>query len=195
MARLELITTIRAPAQRCFDLARDIDLHVRSMTPSGETAVAGRTSGLIGMGEEVTWRARHFGVMHEHCSRITAFEPPGHFRDSMVRGRFRLFEHDHFFVESEPGVTVMRDVIHFASPLGLVGAIVDVLFMSAYLHDLIGARNAVVKQAAESFGSDPGAGEQAVSAVPDEWSQPARSATARERDPRNSSWRSAGRGA
>ena len=36
MARLELVTLIRAPAQRCFDLSRDIDLHVRSMTHSGE---------------------------------------------------------------------------------------------------------------------------------------------------------------
>jgi ligand-binding SRPBCC domain-containing protein len=162
VARLELVTTIRAAAQRCFDLSRDIDLHIRSMTHSGETAVAGRTSGLIGMGEEVTWRARHFGVMHEHCSRITAFEPPGHFRDSMVRGRFRLFEHDHFFVESQPAVTVMRDVIQFASPLGPLGAIVDVLVLRAYLRNLIEARNAVIKKAAESVPSGHGAGERAV---------------------------------
>jgi ligand-binding SRPBCC domain-containing protein len=162
VARLELVTTIRAPALRCFDLSRDIDLHVRSMTHSGESAVAGRTSGLIGMGEEVTWRAKHFGVMHEHCSRISAFDPPGHFRDSMVRGRFRSFEHDHFFVESEPGVTVMKDVIDFASPMGPLGAIVDALFMRAYLRGLIEVRNAVIKEAAESIPSGHGAGERAV---------------------------------
>ena len=162
MARLELVTLIRAPAQRCFDLSRDIDLHVRSMTHSGERAVAGRTSGLIGMGEEVTWRARHFGVMHEHCARISVFDPPAHFRDSMVSGRFRRFEHDHFFAESEPGVTLMRDVIDFASPLGPLGAIVDALVMKAYLRKLIATRNVVIKHAAESISSDHGAPERAV---------------------------------
>jgi ligand-binding SRPBCC domain-containing protein len=148
--RFELVTTIAAPAARCFDLSRDLDLHLRSFAHTDERAIAGRTSGLIGMGEEVTWRARHFGFTHEHRSRITAFDAPRHFRDSMVRGRFRSFEHDHFFAESEPGVTVMTDVIAFASPLGPLGRLVDRLVMTAYLRRLIQGRNAVIKDAAES---------------------------------------------
>ena len=94
--RIELVTTIRAPRRVCFDVARSLDLHVKSLAHTGERAVAGRTSGLIELGEEVTWRARHFGLVHHHTSRITAFAAPAHFRDSMVRGRFRVFEHDHF---------------------------------------------------------------------------------------------------
>src|SRR5438045_2573161 len=108
MPTLVLETTIAAPRPRCFDLSRDLDLHLRSMTESGERAVAGRLSGLIGMGEEVTWEARHFGLTHQHTSRITAFDPPAHFRDSMVRGRFARFEHDHYFLEQSGG-TLMRD--------------------------------------------------------------------------------------
>ena len=41
----------------------------------GQVAVGGRTSGLIGLGEEVTWRARHFGVTQHLTSKITAFDP------------------------------------------------------------------------------------------------------------------------
>lgn len=132
MPRLELTTAIRAPRERCFDLSRDLDLHQASMAASGERAVAGRTSGLIGLGEEVTWRAKHFGVTHEHCSRITAFARPEHFRDVMLRGRFKRFEHDHYFTERD-GSTVMRDLIVFESPLGPLGRLVDVLVLSAYL--------------------------------------------------------------
>ena len=84
---------------RCFDLSRDLDLHKASMSASGEEAVAGRTSGLIGLDEEVTWRAKHFGVMHEHSARITAYDRPRHFRDVMAKGRFKRFEHDHLFEE------------------------------------------------------------------------------------------------
>jgi ligand-binding SRPBCC domain-containing protein len=125
------------------------------MRDSGERAVAGRLSGLIGLGEEVTWRARQFGLTHEHCSRITAFDRPAHFRDSMVRGRFDRFEHDHYFAESD-GVTVMRDVIDFASPMGVLGRVVDTLLLARYLRGLIEARNRVIKEAAEQAGAARG---------------------------------------
>ncbi len=62
MTRIELSTHINAPIERCFDLARSIDLHMESTKQTGEQAIAGRTSGLIGLGETVTWRAKHLGV-------------------------------------------------------------------------------------------------------------------------------------
>jgi ligand-binding SRPBCC domain-containing protein len=154
VARIELSTRIRASRERCFDLSRDIDLHLASMEDSGERAIAGRTSGLIGAGEEVTWEARHFGIRHEHCSRITAFDPPAHFRDSMVRGRFKRFEHDHFFEDGGDGVTLMRDVIEFVAPFGVLGRAVDRLFLRSYLERLIRVRNQVIQRAAENGRAD-----------------------------------------
>ncbi|HEY5752324.1 MAG TPA: hypothetical protein VIT21_04185 [Chthoniobacterales bacterium] len=62
MPGIELVTRVVAPAQRVFDLARSIDLHSNSATGTGEQAVASVTSGLIGLGQEGTWRARHFGI-------------------------------------------------------------------------------------------------------------------------------------
>lgn len=151
MATLELVTLIRATPERCFDLSRDIDLHLRSMQASGERAIAGKTSGLIGLGEEVTWQARHFGVLHAHRSRITAYDLPRHFRDVMMEGRFARFEHDHFF-EPAGGATRMRDVLVFESPLGILGRIVDVLFLKSYLSRLIVQRNEVIRREAEKAG-------------------------------------------
>lgn len=148
MPRIELTTRVAAPPERCFDLSRDLDLHLRSMTHTGEEAVAGRTSGLIALGEEVTWRARHFGVVHEHTSRITAFDRPKHFRDSMVAGRFRKFEHDHFF-GSDGTDTVMTDVLDFEAPFGVVGRVVSALFLRHYLARLLEQRNAIIKHEAE----------------------------------------------
>lgn len=148
MPRFELCTLIRAPRERCFDLSRDIDLHVRSMAESGERAIAGCTSGLIGLDEEVTWEARHFGVLHRHRSRITEYDRPRHFRDIQVEGRFARFEHDHFFDEVEAG-TEMRDVLAFESPLGPLGKVVDWLVLGRYLERLINERNEVIRAAAE----------------------------------------------
>jgi ligand-binding SRPBCC domain-containing protein len=145
---VEVVTEVKAPAARCFDLARDLDLHVRSMAGTGERAVAGRTSGLIGPGEEVTWEARHLGVTQRFTSRITGFDPPSYFRDEMVRGAFKSFVHDHHFGE-QGGRTKMRDVVRFESPCGVLGRLVDRLFMAGYLRRLLARRSAAIKIAAE----------------------------------------------
>ncbi|MBC8451170.1 MAG: SRPBCC family protein [Planctomycetes bacterium] len=150
MARIELSTEIQAPLERCFDLARDLDLHKRALRASHEEAIAGRTSGLIEKGETVTWRARHFGVWHEHTSEIVGFEPPTFFRDEMIQGRFREFVHDHYFQATETG-THMRDVLVFRSPLGPLGALVDKLVMKAYLQQLLAKRNEQIRREAEAL--------------------------------------------
>ena len=149
MAEITLVTEIKAPIERVFDLSRSIDLHTASVSHTGERAVAGVTSGLISLGEEVTWRARHFGVWQNLTSRITAFDPPTHFRDTLVRGAFRRFDHDHFFSQRE-GVTLMRDVMDFESPLGIFGRMVDWLLLGSYMRRLLATRNSFIKGAAET---------------------------------------------
>jgi ligand-binding SRPBCC domain-containing protein len=119
------------------------------MAHTSERAIGGKTSGLIGMGEEVTWEGRHFGVLHTHTSRITRFDCPRHFRDEMIRGRFRRFVHDHYFEPATSG-TRMLDVLEFNSPWGPLGWIVDNLVLTKYLRRLLQERNTIVRRAAES---------------------------------------------
>jgi ligand-binding SRPBCC domain-containing protein len=149
VARIELLMRVAAPVERCFDLARSIDLHQLSTAATGERAVAGRTSGLIGPGEEVTWRARHLGVWQTLTSRITAYERPVHFRDSQVRGAFRRFDHDHFFAR-EGDATVLRDVFDYDAPLGLLGRAAERIFLTAYMRRFLVERNRVLRVVAES---------------------------------------------
>jgi ligand-binding SRPBCC domain-containing protein len=149
MHTIQIVTWIAAPPERCFDAARDLDLHQKSMAHTGERAVAGRTSGLIEMGEEVTWRARHFLVTQHFTSRITAFDRPRHFQDSMQRGAFRSFVHDHTF-EARGGGAAMTDVLAFAAPLGILGRIAEVLVLRRYLTRLLESRAKVIKEAVEA---------------------------------------------
>lgn len=149
MPVIELATSIAAPVERVFDLARSIDLHTASTSSTGERAIAGVTSGLIGLGDEVTWRARHFGVWQSLTVRITAFERPAHFADVMVRGAFRRMEHQHYF-ESSAGGTIMREVFTYESPLGILGRLADSLFLESYMRSFLIERNRVIKDTAES---------------------------------------------
>jgi ligand-binding SRPBCC domain-containing protein len=149
MPIIELFTFINAPAEMCFDLARDIDLHIASTQGTDEKAVLGVTSGLISLGEEVTWEATHFGFRQRLTSRITSFDRPRHFRDSQVSGAFRRFDHDHFFTVNSGG-TVMRDVFDYESPLGLLGRCADRWFLRSYMSRLLKKRAHVIKAAAET---------------------------------------------
>ena len=149
MPILALRTAIDAPHERVFDLARSIDLHAASMASSRERAIAGVTTGLIGLGESVTWRARHFGIPFRLASLITICDPPRRFRDEMVWGPFKRFSHDHVF-ESQGDATVMHDIFDYESPLGPLGWLADRLFLEAYMTRLLQARNATLKAVAES---------------------------------------------
>ena len=151
MAIIELTTEIDAPISRVFDLARSIDLHTDSTSKTGEHAVAGVTSGLIGAGEEVTWRARHFGVWQSLTVRVDMYDPPTHFSDRMLRGAFRQMVHHHYFASTSRGTT-MRDVLEFHSPFGVLGRIVDAFVLKRYLRSFLVERNRVIKATAESDG-------------------------------------------
>jgi len=149
MPIIKLETKINAPVERVFDLARSIDLHKATMTKYEEKVIAGVTAGLINLDESVTWEATHFGVRQKLTSKITAFERPRHFRDSMVKGAFKRFDHDHFFEESG-GQTLVKDVFDYDSPLGILGKIADALFVEKHLREMLEERNQIIKTIAES---------------------------------------------
>jgi ligand-binding SRPBCC domain-containing protein len=134
-------TELTAPIEVAFDLSLDIDLHLASMSPSGERAIAGVTTGRIGLGEEVTWRARHFHIPFTMTSRITELDRPNRFVDEQVGGPFRSFRHEHQFAEIGGGCR-MTDRVRFVAPFGPIGRIVERALLGRYLRRLIETRNA-----------------------------------------------------
>lgn len=143
-----LYTTIEAPIQVVFDSARSIDVHELSTAKTNEKAIAGRTSGLCELGDEVTWRAKHFGIYQTLSSKITQFKAPFYFQDRMVKGAFAFMEHDHFFDEKD-GTTLMKDVFVYGAPYGFFGRLFDKLVLKKYMIKLLTTRNHVIKEVAE----------------------------------------------
>ena len=104
---------------------------------------------MIGLGEEVEWRARHFGLWMKMKVRITAWDFPVYFQDAMVKGPLAYFCHDHSFQESDSG-TVMTDEIKFASRVPVLGRMIDALVLKNHFLKLISVRNDLLKAIAES---------------------------------------------
>lgn len=148
MTTIKLTTTIKAPINKVFDLARNIDIHKLSTSKSKGTAIDGVVSGLINKGETVTWRGKHFGIYLTHKSIIPEMQIPTYFVDEMLEGRFKKFKHTHTFQEINGG-TIMTDKIEYETPFGLVGKLFDTTILKKHLTHFIKERNDFMKQLAE----------------------------------------------
>jgi ligand-binding SRPBCC domain-containing protein len=150
MTRFEVTTAVAAPPRCVFDVSLRIEVHTASMADFGERAVDGVTSGRMKLGDTVTWQARHFGLRWRMTSLISACDPPGYFVDEQVTGPFKRWRHAHHFVPDGNGGTLMRDVVEFAAPLGLLGTVAERTVLDWYMPRLIRVRNDHVRTTAEA---------------------------------------------
>ncbi|EFM12691.1 conserved hypothetical protein [Paenibacillus curdlanolyticus YK9] len=149
MIQVKTEIEIDAPIDVCFRLARDITVHTETVWKhTRERAVAGVTSGPIGLGETVTFEATHFLVRQKLTSRIVAYEEPTLFIDEMQRGAFKQLKHIHAFRQAGQK-TIMTDILHFSAPLGPLGWMAERLVLQHYMKRFLIDRNERLKQMAE----------------------------------------------
>jgi ligand-binding SRPBCC domain-containing protein len=149
MPVIELTTSIEAPIERVFDLARSVDAHTASTSQSKERAIAGRTSGLMEENETVTWEATHFAIKQKLTVKMTRLNKPKEFEDEMISGAFSKMKHTHSF-RTEQNHTIMSDRFEFDAPLGILGRIAEKLFLTKYMKSFLLKRNSELKEMAES---------------------------------------------
>jgi ligand-binding SRPBCC domain-containing protein len=140
---------IRAPIKICFDLARNVDIHIQTTKKTKERAVDGVTEGLLEKGDTVTWEATHFGIRQRLTAEVTLMEKPYKFVDIMLKGAFASFTHTHEFKEVEGG-TFMIDTFNYKAPFGIIGILADKLFLRSYMIKFIGDRAEALKKIAEN---------------------------------------------
>jgi ligand-binding SRPBCC domain-containing protein len=154
VAVVEVVTVVDAAPAVVFDLELDVDVHAASLPGSGETATTSAASRRLGPGDEVTFRARHFGVRWTMTSRITAYDRPSRFVDEQVRGPFSAMRHEHRFESHGDAGTRMTDRMTVVAPLGPLGAVVTRLVLAPYLRRLLERRAAHVERVAELRAAD-----------------------------------------
>ena len=145
MFRLKESIHVNAPIERCFLLATNIALVEQTIELK---PVEGKTSGLIVGGDRLVWRGWKFGLPAMHETLITAYERPKFFQDTMGRGRFKFFQHDHHF-ERIDGHTVMWDIVRFSMPLGPLGKLVGKHVVVPHVLKLMLRRMELLRRVAE----------------------------------------------
>jgi ligand-binding SRPBCC domain-containing protein len=149
MTTIRLTTIINAPAGRCFDLSRSVNLHLLSTKATKEKVVAGRSAGLMEKDETVTWEAIHFGIRQRLTTKIMEMRSPYYFSDQMVKGAFKKMYHEHHFAPNSQG-TEMTDVFYYETPYGIFGKLFDLLILERHMTNLLEKRNETIKSVAES---------------------------------------------
>jgi ligand-binding SRPBCC domain-containing protein len=148
MTTIKIYTSINAPIEKCFDVSRDINIHELSAKDTREKAVAGKTSGLCELNDEITWEATHFGIRQTLTVRISKMDRPFFFEDTMLKGAFQSMRHEHNFSEVEGG-TKMIDIFMYEVPFGFIGKMFDQRVLKAYMTRFLESRNQVIKMVCE----------------------------------------------
>jgi ligand-binding SRPBCC domain-containing protein len=137
---------IKAPIERCFLLSTNIELVGQSL---GMKPIEGKTSGMIVADDKLLWAGWKFGLPQMHESVVTRYERPAFFQDTMARGRFKRYQHDHYFYEMDER-TVLNDKIRFTMPLGIVGRLVGQFVLVPYLSRKLRRRLTLLRKVAEN---------------------------------------------
>jgi ligand-binding SRPBCC domain-containing protein len=150
--RLHDAITIHAPIERCFQLSTHLALVEEELGMTPVASGTNRTSGMVQANDTVLWKGWKFGLPQHHQSLIEAFDAPNFFRDRMLRGRFKSFEHDHALKALDANSTELTDDVRYSLPFGPLGKMAGKLILSPHIRRLMQSRFERIKQLAESDG-------------------------------------------
>jgi ligand-binding SRPBCC domain-containing protein len=140
---------VNAPIERCFLLSTSLELVRQSLKFQLVGGQSSRATGLVEGGDRLMWQGWALGMPQRHESLISRYERPNFFQDTMLRGRFKRFQHDHSFTEIG-GRTLLNDKVRFSLPLGVVTRPLGRLVVTPYVAGLLRHRLELLKRVAES---------------------------------------------
>jgi len=149
MPRIHLTTFIAAPADRVFDLSRNIAVYKSAFNNRKEMLSSGAASNLVNHGETIILHAKHFGKTRNITLRITALEKPSSFTEEQVKGDLENYLHEHHFKQVDNG-TIMIDIIEFGPPRDIAAKVFGKFFLKKYIENILIKRNESIKQYAET---------------------------------------------
>jgi ligand-binding SRPBCC domain-containing protein len=125
-----------------FSQARNLE----ALTPSWLSFEV-RTPEPIAMqvGTVIEYRLRVHGIPLRWISRIEEWAPGESFIDRQLKGPYSLWHHRHAFT-AVGDRTIVRDVVDYALPLGVLGELADALVVRRDLRRIFDFRHAAVQR-------------------------------------------------
>ncbi len=86
-----------------------------------------------------------FGISLPWTSRINQVKEQHYFTDDMIEGPFAIWHHQHFFEEKDGG-TLIRDIVDYKLPLGILGQLFHPILVKSRVEGIFKHREKVIKQ-------------------------------------------------
>jgi ligand-binding SRPBCC domain-containing protein len=140
----------------CFHAQPDA---LTRLTPPWENAtVFEQTGGIEELGSRVKIRVKIGPLSQIWVAEHTACQPGRMFRDTMVSGPFRKWEHTHLFVPDGAQTSWLEDRVEYVTPLGWLGKTFGGWYARRRLGRMFAWRHAVTAEALAGHpGEAPGA--------------------------------------
>jgi hypothetical protein len=143
--RLEREQWLPASMERVFDFFADA-ANLETLTPPwlgfrilSPLPIAMRT------GARIEYRIALAGVPLHWRTRIASWEPGVCFSDEQERGPYARWEHTHHFERCGDGI-LMRDVVRYALPLGVLGRVAHAVAVHSALAAIFDYRFARIRE-------------------------------------------------
>lgn len=146
MVTIRLTTWVNAPVERCFLLATNVEFNSARISAKAESDAG---PDMFRVGDTVDRSSWNLGFRMSHTSRIEEIRPYSYFKEVLIEGSFRQFEHEHHFTPVDEGTRVRSEVRFIGGPGPLRLAIERVL-LRRYVMKLLMARHMRLKDAVES---------------------------------------------
>jgi ligand-binding SRPBCC domain-containing protein len=142
MITIRLTTWVNAPMERCFRLATSVPFNRATKPASAEEDA-------FEVGDTFDRSAWYLGLHVSHTSRIEEIRPFTYFKEVMVDGGFRRFEHEHHFTPMDDGTRV-RSEVRFSAGMGPLGLLLERVLLRRYVMKLLMKRHMRLKNGVES---------------------------------------------
>lgn len=136
-------TELDAPLAEVFPFFSSPE-NLAALTPPALAFAIDGTPGAIARDSVIDYTIRVAGVPMTWRTRIESWQPGESFVDSQERGPYRSWWHEHRFVERD-GKTIMEDTVHYAPPLGPLGALANHLFVERMLRRIFRYRRGAIR--------------------------------------------------
>ena len=141
---LRAVTRIEAPREEVFPFFADAGNLERITPPELRFRIVTPAPIEMGAGALIEYRLGLWGLRFGWRTEITAWDPPGTFTDTQLRGPYHTWIHRHDF-EADGDATIMTDEVRYRLPLWPLGEIA-LPVVARQLRRIFGYRAGVIRK-------------------------------------------------
>ncbi len=141
------VQRIPAPVEQVWDFIAS-PANLGRITPPymGFIITSGNRSEKMYEGMIITYKVSPVaGIKTTWVTEITKVKPFNYFVDEQRAGPYRMWHHEHFVDRTEGG-TVMKDIVTYQPPFGIMGTLANRIFIHRKLSEIFAYRTRALEQ-------------------------------------------------